>query len=71
MVNPEVEAIETVGGVLTDLAEVAERLPVRPEQVEQVARIMDRLSEELREAAAMLRSLAVPQPPAGDQRSSL
>jgi hypothetical protein len=51
----EVEAIETVGGVVTDLVEVAEMLPVRPDQAERVALILDRLSEEIAEAAAMLR----------------
>jgi hypothetical protein len=54
---PEVEAIETIGQAVTDLVEVAERLPVRPDQVEEVARILDRLSEEIAEAVAMLRSV--------------
>jgi sulfopyruvate decarboxylase TPP-binding subunit len=53
--HPEVEAIETIGQAVTDLVEVAERLPVRPDQTEEVARILDRLSEEISEAAAMLR----------------
>lgn len=53
--NPEVEAIETVGGVITDLVEVAERLPVKPDQAEKIARILDRLSQEIAEAAAMVR----------------
>jgi hypothetical protein len=51
----EVEAAETVGGVLTDLVEVAERLPVPPGQARDVARILDRLAEEIGEAAGMLR----------------
>ena len=51
-----VTAIATIGGVLTDLIEVAERFPVVPAaEVEATARILDRLSEELGEAAAMLR----------------
>jgi hypothetical protein len=54
--NPELEAIETVGGVMTDLVEIAERLPVRPDQAERVARMLDRLSEEIAEAAGMLRA---------------
>jgi hypothetical protein len=54
---PEVEAIETIGQAVIDLVEVAERLPVRPDQAEEVARILDRLSEEIAEAAAMLRSV--------------
>src|SRR6266851_3773737 len=53
--SPEVAAVETVGGVLTDLVEVAERLPVPPDQAEPVSRILDRLSEEIAEAAGMLR----------------
>jgi hypothetical protein len=52
-----VEATETIGGVLTDLVEVAERMPVRPDQAEGTARILERLSEELAEAAAMLRTV--------------
>jgi hypothetical protein len=56
----EVEAIETVGGVLMDLTEVAERLPVRPDQIEKTARILDRLSEEIAEAAQMLRAAITP-----------
>jgi hypothetical protein len=57
---PEVAAVQTVGGVLADLVEVAERLPVPPEQAEATARILDRLSEEIIEAAAMLRGLTTP-----------
>jgi hypothetical protein len=52
----EVEAVATVGGILTDLVEVAERLPVRADQVEPVARILDRLGQEISEAAAMIRA---------------
>lgn len=51
-----VDAIETVGGVITDLVEIAERLPVRPGEAEPVARILDRLAEEISEAAQLLRS---------------
>jgi hypothetical protein len=50
-----VDAIATVGGVLTDLVNVAERLPVSPGQAEALARILDRLSQEISEAAAMVR----------------
>jgi hypothetical protein len=53
--DPEVEAVATVGGVLTDLVNIAERLPVAPGQAEALARILDRLSTEISEAAAMLR----------------
>jgi hypothetical protein len=51
----EVQAVATITGVLTDLIEVAERFPVVPGQVEGTARILDRLSEEIAEAAMMLR----------------
>jgi hypothetical protein len=54
--SPEVAAVQTVGGVLTDLVEVAEMLPVPPGQSRDVARILDRLSEEISEAAQMLRA---------------
>lgn len=53
--SPEVAAVETVGGVLTDLVEIAERLPVPRAQAEATARILDRLAEEITEAAAMVR----------------
>ena len=52
----EVEAIETIGGVMTDLVEITEQLPVRPGHADAAASILDRLSEELGEAAAMLRA---------------
>jgi hypothetical protein len=55
--NPAVTATQTIGGVLTDLVEVAERLPVPPAEIEHTARILDRLSEELAEAAGMLRQV--------------
>jgi hypothetical protein len=35
--SPEVEAVATVGGVLTDLMNVAERLPSAPGQAEALA----------------------------------
>jgi len=72
--SAEVEAVATVGSVLTDLVEVAERLPVPADQAEPVARILDRLSEEITEAAAMLRGAEPARPrldgslPAGDPR---
>ena len=53
--NPEVEAIVTVGSAVTDLVEVAEMLPVPASEAERVAQILDRLSEELAEAAGLLR----------------
>jgi hypothetical protein len=54
----QAEARETVKAVATDLGEVADVLPVQPDQVEAKARILDRLSEELAEAASMLRRSA-------------
>ena len=53
--NPEVEAIVTVGSAAIDLAEVVEMLPVPASEAERVAKILDRLSEELAEAAGLLR----------------
>jgi hypothetical protein len=54
--NAQVEAVATVGGVLTDLVELAERMPVPPDQAEATARILDRLAEEITEAAGMVRA---------------
>jgi hypothetical protein len=51
-------AAETISGVLTDLGEVADQLAsgeVSGFTSERNARILDRLAEELGEAAAMLR----------------
>lgn len=59
----QVAAIETLGGVLSDLIELAERLPVPPHQTEVTARILDRLSEELTEAAAWVRGSTASSPP--------
>ena len=42
-ISPEVQAVETIGGVISDLVTVAERLPVPPDQAEPVAQILDRL----------------------------
>lgn len=55
--SPMVQAIQTIGGVITDLVDVAERLPVQPAQAQATARILDRLSEEISEVAAMLRGV--------------
>jgi hypothetical protein len=63
----QVRAVETVGGVLTDLVELAERLPVPPGQAEAAARILDRLAEEIAEAAGLVRS-AAHDGPAGPER---
>jgi hypothetical protein len=56
--NAGVEAIETVGGVLTDLVEVAGMLPPPAGQAERIASILDRLSEEIAEAAGLIRTAA-------------
>ena len=53
--NPAIEAVVTIGSAVTDLVEVAEMLPVPASDTERVARMLDRLSEELAEAAGMLR----------------
>ena len=53
-----VEARETVRAAAVDLAEVADQLPVQPEEMEAKARILDRLSQEITEAAGMLRRSA-------------
>jgi hypothetical protein len=62
----QAEARLTIRGVMTDLLEVSERLPVPAEQAERVARILQRLSEEIAEAAGMLRAAVntPPEPPA-------
>ena len=55
--NPEITAIETIGAVLTDLVAIAGQLPVPGGRIDQIARILDRLAEEIAEAAAMLRQV--------------
>ena len=50
-----IEAIEIVGEVTAELVSVAERLPVPADRAEDAARILDRCSEELKEAASMIR----------------
>ena len=61
--SPEVAAVQTVGAVLTDLVEAAELLPVPPSQAEATARILDRLAEEITQAAGMLRVTGASPPP--------
>jgi hypothetical protein len=46
---------ETIREAATDLSEILTTLPVPREQVERVAGMLDRLSEEIAEAAQMLR----------------
>jgi hypothetical protein len=65
---------ETVSAVMTDLADVAEMLPVSADRAEATARILDRLAGEISEAAGMLRGAALSLPRidgsvhAGDER---
>jgi len=55
--SPIVATGETVGGVLSDLAALAGRLPgLREGEAGREASILDRLAEELAEAAAVLRA---------------
>lgn len=57
--RPAVTAAGTIAGVLPDLSEVLRRLasglPLDALETEHMARILDRLSEETAEAAALLR----------------
>jgi hypothetical protein len=46
---------ETIREAATDLSEILTALPVPREQVERVAGMLDRLSQEIAEAAQMLR----------------
>ena len=55
-----VEAIAAVGGVISDLVQIAERLPVQPGEAEPVARTLDRLAGEISGAAKLLRSAREP-----------
>lgn len=53
--KPEEAAVESVSGVLSGHAEATPCLSVPPSEAEAVARVLDRLSEEIRQAAVMLR----------------
>jgi len=55
--NPEVTVVQTLGAVLSDLVDIVGRMPVPADQVEQVATTLDRLSEEIAQAAGMLRQV--------------
>jgi hypothetical protein len=55
--SPQTEAAATIGGVRTDLAEIAGELPVGPHRAEHVARILDRLAEEIGQAAHLMRQV--------------
>jgi hypothetical protein len=58
--TPEVRAAETIGEVIRELVAVAEQLPPRPVYRERTARVLDRLSEEIAEAAALVRNAGKP-----------
>jgi hypothetical protein len=57
--NPAIEAIEIVGETTRELVAAAEQLPAQPDRAEPLARIFDRLSEDLAEAASLIRQAAV------------
>ena len=52
----DVEAIKTIGAVITDLVALAESMPVQPGRAEVSDRMLDRRAEEITEAAARLRT---------------
>jgi hypothetical protein len=56
--HPAIEAIEIVGETTRELVAVAEQLPAQPDKAEPLARIFDRLSEDLAEAARLIRQAA-------------
>jgi hypothetical protein len=53
-VRAVVDAIEAVGGVIIELAQIAGRLPVRPREADPIARLLDRLAGQVSEAAQLL-----------------
>lgn len=56
--NPAIDAVEMVGETLKELTTVAETLPVAVVDAEKTAKILDRLSEDLAEAATLVRRAA-------------
>jgi hypothetical protein len=56
--SPGTRAAETLGGVISDLGEIAGRLPAQPGQAEAIAQLLDRLAQEVGEAARMVRAMA-------------
>jgi hypothetical protein len=54
--RPHDQALATLGGVMTDLAQVTVRLRTRPCETEPVVQLLDRLAAEVTEAAAILRA---------------
>jgi hypothetical protein len=54
----QAQASGTLSGVLSDLAAIADQMPVPAGRAEAVARMLDHLSAELASAATMLRTAA-------------
>jgi len=55
--TPADDLLDQVREAVAELGAVLQRLPVKPAQAEETAKIMDRLGEDCAEAAAMLRAL--------------
>ena len=55
----------TINGVVTDLVSIAQRMPHRPGNPEQLAGKLDQLSAELAQAAKAVRDQSPGQPPPG------
>jgi hypothetical protein len=53
--NPESDAVEMIGETIRELVTLAETLPVPAARAEPAAKILDRLSEDLAEAATLVR----------------
>lgn len=53
---PDVQAVQTIGGVITDLVKISETLPVPVAKTETVALQLEQLSSELAQAAMLLRT---------------
>jgi hypothetical protein len=56
--NPAIEAIEIVGEATCELVAAAGELPAKPDRAEALARVFERISEDLGEAASLIRQAA-------------
>jgi hypothetical protein len=56
--NPAIDAIDMVGETLKELTTLAETLPVALSGAEKAAQVLDRLAEDLTEAAVLVRRAA-------------
>jgi hypothetical protein len=56
--NPEVDATEIIAETLKELVTLTETLPVAAKDAERTAKVLDRLSEDLAEAATLVRRAA-------------